>query len=87
MYMLLLALLPIVYPVSSQESPLTAGAGNPRRQGLASGPGRLIRNGNVSPDTLDHRVILNPGRWKIRTWERRSSHTAYHFFIDRKSVV
>lgn len=81
MYMILSALLPIVHLVSNQESPSTAGAGTPRGEGLASGPVWFIGNGKVSPDSLDHRVILRPGRWKIRTPERHISYTAYHFFI------
>lgn len=81
MYMLLSALILILYPVTSQDSPSTPGAGDSREQSPDSGLGRLIRNGNGSADSLDHRVILNPGRWKIRTPGRRSSYTAYHFFI------
>ncbi|KAJ7984109.1 hypothetical protein DPEC_G00363930 [Dallia pectoralis] len=41
----------------------------------------LIGNGSVWLDSQDHRVILHPGRWKIRSSEDRGSYVAYHIFL------
>lgn len=70
-----------MYPVATQHSQSSASAGETPGRVLDSAPVRPIGNGNVSLDSLDHRVILHPGRWKIRTPERRSAYVAYHFFL------
>lgn len=71
MFFLLSAL--FLIPVSSQHPTPT---GVLRGHGLDSTLDSLIRN-----DDRDHRVILYPGRWKIRTPAIHSVYVTYHFLL------
>ena len=58
-----------IFPLSGQPSPTA------RRQPLVAAPSQ----GNAPP--VDHRVILQPGRWKIRAPESTNAYLTYHFFL------
>lgn len=61
-HLLLSALFLILYSMSIQHSPSSASAGENPGYIVEAAPARLIRNSNASLDTLDHKVILHPGR-------------------------
>lgn len=77
-YPLLLPLCLNLYSVSSRDSPLSAMVAE------VGSSSSLLRNGNASPDSLEHRVILNPGRWKIRASDTSSVYFVYNFILGFK---
>ena len=79
-YPLLLSLCLNVYSVSSRDSPSGAIVTEALRQGVGSSSS-LLRNANASPDSLEHRVILHPGRWKIRASDTSSVYFVYNFIL------
>lgn len=81
-YVLLSALCLTTYPIYSQNVPLNTSTG----ETLGKGPGPLAPlvetgNGNEPLHSLDHRVILHPGRWKIRTPKTRRTYVVYQFYL------
>lgn len=71
---------------SSQHSSTTASARKPPEPSSDPAPPRAT--GDDGLDSRDHRVILHPGRWKIRTRETPRKYVAYRFvkWIDLFSV-
>lgn len=61
--------LPGMYTVSNQSPSGCSG----------QTPAPVLDATSASP--LDHRVILHPSRWKIRTPERRGAYFVYRFFL------
>lgn len=66
---------------SNQHSSSTASGLETPGPGLDPALAREVGDGDVPVDSQDHRVILYPGRWKIRTPVTRHAYVAYHFYL------
>ena len=70
-----------LYSVSSQQTPSLTDSDGENPDYVVGATTRSIGNEDASLDTLDHRVILHPGRWKIRTPESGNPYVVYHFIL------